>query len=188
MCKKINLEVLYIMEKIYKNCDFNCVNGVVQKMDYTKNPVTAIATNKCSDKEPAFGGLFNKVLVGMYITKVIYQDPATIVFWSDGTKTTCKTQEPDVYSKETGLALCVLKKLVGGDQVANLMNDWIYDSRDIVDLKFVRYMSKNPIIKEENIKNWVTPDFVAEAIEEIATQTTSKNKKKSKLSWTSTNN
>ena len=47
------------------------------------------------------------------IKKVIFNDPATVVMWSDGTKTVVKCQPGDVYSKETGLALCIAKKFLG---------------------------------------------------------------------------
>ena len=47
------------------------------------------------------------------IVKVIFSDPATIVFWADGTKTVVKCQEGDVYSKETGLAVAIAKKALG---------------------------------------------------------------------------
>lgn len=43
--------------------------------------------------------------------KVIYNDPATIVIWKDGTKTVVKCMEGDVYNPEVGLAMCVCKKL-----------------------------------------------------------------------------
>ena len=49
----------------------------------------------------------------LWITKVIFNDPATIVFWSDGKKTVVKCQTGDIYSKETGLALCVMKRVYG---------------------------------------------------------------------------
>lgn len=37
------------------------------------------------------------------IKKVIFNDPATIVFWSDGTKTVVKTSYRDVFDKEKGI-------------------------------------------------------------------------------------
>lgn len=45
--------------------------------------------------------------------KVIFNDPATIVLWNDGTKTVVKCQEGDTYDKEKGLALCIAKKALG---------------------------------------------------------------------------
>lgn len=52
----------------------------------------------------------DKNLKEVYIKQVIYQNPATIVFWSDGTKTVSKTFAGDEYSPEAGLVLCILKK------------------------------------------------------------------------------
>ena len=49
------------------------------------------------------------------IKKVIFNDPATIVIWEDGSKTVVKRMEGDRFSKETGLALCVAKKYLGKD-------------------------------------------------------------------------
>ena len=47
------------------------------------------------------------------IKKVIFNDPATIVYWKDGTKTVVKCQDGDVYDKEKGLAMCITKKFFG---------------------------------------------------------------------------
>ena len=49
------------------------------------------------------------------IKKVIFNDPATIVLWDDGTKTIVKCSLDDTYSKWAGLAFCVCKKLMGDD-------------------------------------------------------------------------
>lgn len=47
--------------------------------------------------------------------KVIYNDPATIVLWEDGTKTIVKRQQEDTFDAMTGLALCYMKKALGND-------------------------------------------------------------------------
>lgn len=47
------------------------------------------------------------------INKVIFNDPATIVLWADGTKTVVKCFEGDVYTKWAGLAFCICKKMTG---------------------------------------------------------------------------
>lgn len=44
------------------------------------------------------------------IKKVIFNDPATIVFWSDGTKTVVKRGENDAFDPEKGLAMAISKK------------------------------------------------------------------------------
>ena len=63
----------------------------------------------------------------VYIKQVKYNDPATIVFWSDGTKTVTKCCGDDIYSKEAGLAICVMKKLLGTQETFDIFMDWLPD-------------------------------------------------------------
>ena len=49
------------------------------------------------------------------ITKVIFNKPATIVFWADGTKTVVKSQGKEKYDKEKGLAMAISKKVLGNE-------------------------------------------------------------------------
>lgn len=75
--------------------------------------------------------------IGAYgIEKVLFQNPATIVFWSDGTKTVVncmdnveikkkvvdgkevtirKPKKADTYSEEAGLAMAIVKKWAGNN-------------------------------------------------------------------------
>ena len=52
-------------------------------------------------------------IVDFRIKKVIFNNPATIVIWKDGTKTVVKCGKDDVYDEEKGLALCFMKKALG---------------------------------------------------------------------------
>ena len=65
---------------------------------------------KCTDKKLNY--LIN-VAPYFRIKKVIFNNPATIVYWSDGDKTVVKCGKDDTYSEETGLALCFMKKALG---------------------------------------------------------------------------
>lgn len=47
------------------------------------------------------------------ITKVIFNDPATIVFWSDNTKTVVECSDYDIFDEEKGLAMAICKKAMG---------------------------------------------------------------------------
>lgn len=47
------------------------------------------------------------------ITKVIFNDPATIVMWKDGTKTVVKAGEGEIFDPEKGLAMAISKKALG---------------------------------------------------------------------------
>ena len=44
---------------------------------------------------------------------VIYNDPATIVFWKDKTKTVVKCGKGKMFDPEKGLALCFMKRALG---------------------------------------------------------------------------
>ncbi|MBO7453503.1 MAG: hypothetical protein J6U54_24480, partial [Clostridiales bacterium] len=47
------------------------------------------------------------------ISEVIFNKPATIVKWADGTKTVVKVQGKERYNKEKGLAMAIAKKAMG---------------------------------------------------------------------------
>lgn len=47
------------------------------------------------------------------IKNVIFNPPATIVFWTDGTKTVVKTQNGEEFDPEKGLAMAYFKKMHG---------------------------------------------------------------------------
>ena len=62
---------------------------------------------------------------GFYIKEVIYNNPATIVLWSDGTKTVSKCSDKDEYSIERGLEVCILKKLITSKKYKEILDDWL---------------------------------------------------------------
>lgn len=47
------------------------------------------------------------------IKKVIFNDPATIVFWADGAKTVVKCADFDIFDPEKGLAMAICKRVYG---------------------------------------------------------------------------
>lgn len=49
------------------------------------------------------------------IKKVIFNDPATIVFWKDGTKTIVKAYDEE-FDPEKGLAMAITKKIYGSNK------------------------------------------------------------------------
>lgn len=65
------------------------------------------------------------------IEKVIFNDPATIVFWADGTKTVVKCGEEDVYDYQTGLLMCIAKKAFGNKGKFNdILREWIPEEEE----------------------------------------------------------
>ena len=60
------------------------------------------------------------------INKVIFNDPATIVFWNDGTKTIVKCKENDSFDPEKGLAMAIAKYHFGNDNTFHkVMKPWL---------------------------------------------------------------
>lgn len=47
------------------------------------------------------------------IERVIFNGPATIVFWNDNTKTIVKCMEGEEFDEEKGIAMAFMKKLYG---------------------------------------------------------------------------
>ena len=75
------------------------------------------------------------------IVDVIFNDPATIVKWSDQTKTVVKCQEGDRFDPEKGLVMAIAKKYYGNKGSFNdEIKKWLtkYDSKikdDSADIK-----------------------------------------------------
>lgn len=60
------------------------------------------------------------------IKKVIFNDPATIVFWQDGTKTVVKCAEGEPYDPEKGLMAAIAKKAFGNlGNYYNQIKKWL---------------------------------------------------------------
>ena len=60
------------------------------------------------------------------IKNVIFNDPATIVFWEDGTKTVVKCQDGDEFDPEKGLAMEIVKKAYGNQgSYCNKLKKWL---------------------------------------------------------------
>ena len=63
------------------------------------------------------------------IKDVIYNDPATIVFWEDGTKTVVKSKN-EKFDTEKGLAMAFSKKMLGNKgNYYNIFKKWLPDER-----------------------------------------------------------
>lgn len=61
------------------------------------------------------------------IKKVIFNNPATIVFWADGTKTVVKAENED-FDPEKGLAMAIAKKALGNKgSYFNKIKRWTND-------------------------------------------------------------
>lgn len=87
-----------------------------------------------------------------FITNVIFNNPATIVFWSDGTKTVVKCDERDEFDPEKGLAMAICKKHFGGGFYNDIFKKWIPKEET----------------PEIEIDGQITMDDIAEKFEKLA--------------------
>lgn len=63
------------------------------------------------------------------IKDVIFAPPATIVYWSDGSKTVVKCSEKDVFDPEKGLAMAIAKRCGGNkDGYYKEIQNWVEKS------------------------------------------------------------
>lgn len=95
-------------------------------------------------KNPAAIGFMNGMPIGIHfhgnmdaitrskssripkIKNVIFNYPATIVFWADGDKTVVKCQGDDIFDPEKGLAMAIVKKMNGGKgNYCEIFKPWI---------------------------------------------------------------
>ena len=75
---------------------------------YIKGPDKSPSTNK----EAAERSNYMPTDIRRFIKNVKFNPPATIVFWTDNTKTVVKCNSED-YDPEKGLAMCICKKVLG---------------------------------------------------------------------------
>lgn len=79
------------------------------------------------------------------VKKVIFNDPATIVFWSDDTKTVVKCSFNDIYDPEKGMAMAFVKKMFGNDNSFHkLFAKWLpkEEENTSVDIKAQEFAAK----------------------------------------------
>ena len=108
-----------------------------------ENPNLYISTDCNSGKSLAderTKNIYKRMVNSMYganpyyrpeIKEVIFNDPATIVFWTDGTKTVVKCQEGDIFDPEKGLTMAIAKKAYGNKgSYCNVIKKWCEPYRE----------------------------------------------------------
>lgn len=98
------------------------------------------------------------------IKNVKFNPPATIVFWTDNTKTVVKCKEED-YDPEKGLAMCICKKMLGNKgNYYEVFKKWLpkEDDSDVVQ-KVLEY------IKPQTFKFELKPIDINQRLFEVLT-------------------
>ena len=101
----------------------------LRKKDKRRNemPVERKSTSSCV----YYAATTAKSVSAPSIKKVIFNYPATIVLWSDGSKTVVKCQDGDIYDPEKGLAMAISKKALGNKgNYCNEFKKWLPEDEE----------------------------------------------------------
>lgn len=109
------------------------------------------------------------------VNRIIFNPPATIVFWDDGTKTVVKCMEDQPYEKYAGFAMACMKKMFGSTSRAKaIMNEC-----DMDNLKPVVEPKPEPKPKECDSHPQLTK-YIYDAINDLAKAITGESSKEKK--------
>lgn len=78
---------------------------LLNNLEYTNNSTSTL------NHSPNDSSYYKQVPLS--IKKVIFNDPCTIILWSDKTKTVVKCGEDEEYDPEKGMAMAISKKFLG---------------------------------------------------------------------------
>lgn len=90
------------------------------------------------------------------IKNVIFAPPATIVYWSDGSKTVVKCSEKDVFDPEKGLAMAIAKRC-GGNK-----GSYYKEIQSWVEKSGKKYPGK-PYTENSSVENDALKKYIAQA-------------------------
>lgn len=123
--------------------DYNCDLGSIQDAinEYIKQDCK-ITSNLCWTKPRP------------RVKRAIFNPPATVILWDDGTKSVVKCQNGEPFDAEKGFVMAYLKKLLGNDNTFNKeITRWV-DYEEPVDKECVdKHCDTNePLTTEELMK------------------------------------
>ena len=105
----------YTFKPIDIDLTFSSRPTTADKKKETKKPVDSFETKQSTNRR-------------VKIRDVIFSDPATVVFWSDNTKTVVKARGGEKYDKEKGLAMAIVKKITGNTgNYYEIFKEWCGD-------------------------------------------------------------
>lgn len=86
-------------------CDLKNGDDLLDAMRYYYNDILSVEKYKAS--------MELRVDIPGMIDRVIFNDPATIIIWKDGSKTVVKRSDDDIWDPEKGFCMAIIKKLYG---------------------------------------------------------------------------
>ena len=120
----VKIEPQYISVGISMDgCSKVEIQGVLRDYEWKSNNLRLEPVHKKVDFRKMYGAMFWEM---PKIKDVIFNDPATIVFWADGTKTVVKCQDGDIFDPEKGLVMATTKKALGNKgNYYNELKKWL---------------------------------------------------------------
>lgn len=105
----------------------------VESAEVLTNRINDLSNKKTKDLAISSKNLYST----FEIKDILVNGPATIVFWTDGTKTVVKCGPDDSYDIEKAVAMCFMKKALGSRSMHKIF-DLAEDKADEYDNKFKR--------------------------------------------------
>lgn len=116
----------------------------------------------------------NTVACYTNIKKVIFNDPATIIFWKDGSKTVVKCGPDEKYDPEKGMAMAIAKRVYGtsetGGNYYNIFKKWLPEEKTLKD-------ALDPMVNNDLVPTFTTKEDALDAIHSITEGLSQLNKK-----------
>ena len=104
--------LLHIRPVEVEECEHNHGEDTVDAMAYCTHNIQRVRSYREIINSNNYNQISQRQLK-LNIREVIFNDPATIVFWLDGTKTVVKKADDEPWDPEKGLAMAVIKKYFG---------------------------------------------------------------------------
>lgn len=101
------------------------------KPKLTLSPLAELyATNDITTNRIVFHNFYRPLSTNLGIKKVIFNDPATIILWKDGTKTVVQAQGED-FDPEKGMAMAIAKKALGNQgNYYDIFKEWLPEEEE----------------------------------------------------------
>ena len=133
----VTIYKIFDIEVIISTKELNTIT--LRKKDERRNEMPV--ERKSTNSNIYYASVTAKSTFAPSIKKVIFNYPATIVLWSDGSKTVVKCQDGDIYDPEKGLAMAISKKALGNKgNYCNEFKKWLPEDEEeeerTVELRF----------------------------------------------------
>lgn len=136
-CFKIHLPDKFTLSSAisaYVDTDIAATLNAYQIYQASKNAINSVYGLTAANFDNPYATKERREKSMYSIKNVIFNDPATIVFWADGTKTVVKAQGDDIFDPEKGLAMAISKKALGNKgNYCNELKKWLPEEKVLKD-------------------------------------------------------